>query len=416
MLIAFLLGFSSGLPLLLTGATLQVWFRESGMSLTEIGFFALIGIPYTVKFLWSPILDWLVPPFLGRRRGWLLTSQLSMMAAMFALSFSNPKDGLIYMTFMAFLVAFLSATQDIAIDAYIIELIPSELYGLGSQFYVLGYRIAMIAASAGALFLADILPWQTVYQVMALLILVGVFTTLLSREPTQYGKPIRSLREAVVDPIRDFFSASGSLKGYAWWVLAFFVTYNLAGNLTTALSSIFYLDLGYTKTEIAATGKLVGIWATIVGGLVGGSIVVYIGVRRALWIFGILQGFASFSYFWLFHLVKDIGQTSLLALGAAITIENMVIGMCTAAYTAYMGLTVNKRFTATQYALLSSLMGATRVYISTPTGWLVDQMGWPMFYVFCAFSAIPGLFVLYKLDSINRSPEYNGLQARTSTS
>ncbi|PWU16918.1 MAG: AmpG family muropeptide MFS transporter [Bdellovibrio sp.] len=403
MLTVFALGFSSGLPLLLTAGTLQAWFKDSGMNIAEIGLFALVQIPYTMKFVWSPVLDWFVPPFLGRRRGWLLIAQVGLMVALTGLSLMDPKEGYAGVAFFALAVAFLSATQDIGVDAYIIESLPRETYGLGSQVFVLAYRLAMLTSFSGSMILADHFPWRSVYMIMAATLGVGVVTTLLSPEPVAQGTPPRKFVEAVWHPIRDFFSSTGPLRGKALWILSFFVLYKVGGDLATALTTPFYLELGYSKTEIGAVAKAFSLWATIIGGIFGGGVVVYIGVRRALWIFGILQAVAYLAFAWLGYFIKASGTTSLVALAGAVTVENLAAGLATAAYTAFMGSVVNRKFTATQYALLSSLMGMTRVYSAVPAGFLIQNLGWIAFFVFCSAAALPGLFVLAKIDRLIRS-------------
>lgn len=398
MLTALVLGFSSGMPLLLTAGTLQAWFRDSGLNLAEIGLFSLVALPYTVKFLWSPLLDYLVPPFLGRRRGWLTITQCVLALSLVGLGLTNPAQHIWITLIFAFMVAFWSATQDIAVDAFIIELFPAESYAIGNQTYIIGYRIGMIVGGGLSLVLADQLSWGWMYLIMALLMSLGLAATLLSPEPVRVSVPIKNLKEAIYKPIQDFFSASGSLKGKALWILAFFLLYNICGNLATALTTNFYQDLHFTKTEIGLTSKVFGVWATIIGGVIGASIVVSIGVRRALWIFGVMQGLASLAFAWLDYYVTSLGATSIPALATAITIENLTIGLATAAYTTFMGMTVNKQFTATQYALLSSLMAWTRVLAPPIAGVAVHELGWFTYYILCTFTAIPGLLILSKLD------------------
>jgi PAT family beta-lactamase induction signal transducer AmpG len=401
MFIVFMMGFSSGLPLLLTGSTLQAWCKESGMDLTQIGLFALVGIPYTLKFLWSPVLDWIVPPFLGRRRGWLLISQIGLVAALVGLAMSDPHQGSVTIAAFALLVAFLSATQDIGIDAYQLEILPTESYGLGNQIYILGYRLGMLLAGGGSLILADMASWKIVYLIMAAAMGVGVITTLFAPEPKMRAAPPKSMKEAVVDPLKDFFSPKGSLQGKAFWVLGFFLLYKIGGDMATALTTPYYLELGFTKTQIGTVVKVFGLWATITGGIIGGAAVMYMGIRRSLWVFGIIQGLANLSFAWLGHFVASTGSASVAALATAVSIENLAAGLGTAAYATYMGSLVNKRFTATQYALLSSLMGMTRVFGAAPTGWLASHMGWSLFFVFCSVASIPGLLVLMKIDPVS---------------
>jgi MFS transporter, PAT family, beta-lactamase induction signal transducer AmpG len=401
MLIVFLLGFVGGLPLLLTGSTLQAWCTEAGMDLSYIGAFALVGTPYTLKFIWAPILDRFVPPFLGRRRGWLLISQLGLILSLIGMAFSHPTQTPWLMFSFTLAVAFMSATQDIGIDAYIIEILEPELYGLGSQLYVLGYRIGMILAGAGSLMLAHKLSWPTVYLIMAAVMLAGIATSLLATEPKVLGTIPRSFNEAVVDPLLDFLSPNGSLQGQALWVFAFFTLYKIGGDMATGLTTPFYLSLGFNKLEIGSIVKGFGVAATIFGGLAGGSGVLFLGLRRSLWIFGIIQAVSYLSFAWLDQYIHFLGNESsamnLTALAIAISVENFAAGLGTAAYTTFMGSMINRRFTATQFAILSSLMGLPRVFGASITGVLAKQMGWTNFFVFCSLASIPGLLILLKL-------------------
>lgn len=410
MLITFLLGFVGGLPLLLTGSTLQAWCKEAGMDLTSIGLLALVGVPYTVKFLWSPLLDWLVPPFLGRRRGWLVISQLGLIAALVGMAVSQPQITPLWLVASAFAVAALSATQDIAIDAYIIEILEPEIYGLGTQVYIVGYRIGMLLAGAGSLILADRMPWRSVYLVMALAMTAGLITTWLAPEPRGTGRPPRSLVEAVWHPLRDFFSEQGSLQGRVWWVFAFLMLYKIGGDMATAMTVPLYKDLGFSNTEIGSVAKIFAPTATIIGGLIGGGAVVYMGLKRSLWIFGVVQGLATLSFAWLAASTQAAGRNSshgasIASLATAITIEYLASGLGTAAYTTLMGSLVNRRFTATQYAILSSLMGMPRVFGAAATGWLADKLGWFNFFVFCALAALPGLLILLKITPPENAAE-----------
>lgn len=410
MLVVFLLGISSGLPLLLTMGTLQAWCKDAGMSLSDIGLLALVGTPYTLKFLWSPILDWFVPPFLGRRRGWLLISQLAVMGALLGLAAADPAAHPAMFAVWALLVAFTSATQDIGVDAYQIEILPPEQYGLGNQLYILGYRIGMLLAGSGALILAQYFSWWMVYATMAACMGVGILTTFFAKEPNVRAAPPKTFKEAVWHPLRDFFSPHGSLKGKALWVLGFFLLYNIGANMATALTTPYYMELGFSKLQIGAVGKTFGLTATIIGGLIGGVFVVSLGVRRCLWVFGVLQGLGYLSFAWLGQYVASAGSAETTALAAAISVENLCVGLATAAYSTFMGMVVNRKFTATQYALLSSLMGVTRVYSASPTGFLVERMGWPTFFVFCSLMSIPGLLLLLKLDKNDAEPASPQLQ------
>lgn len=397
MLVAFLMGLACGLPLLLTGSVLQAWMHQEGVDLATIGLFTLVGLPYTLKFLWAPVFDRFIPPLLGRRRGWLLLVQLLLMAALVALGLSRPAENLTLLALLAALVTFFSASQDIVVDAYRREALADEELGLGASLYVNGYRLGLLLAGGGGLILADHIPFSTVYLLMAGVMLAGVLTTLWAKEPAlEHGAP-RSLREAVLDPFIDYFS-----RPEAWTILLFILLYKVGDTLAAAMTTPFYLELGFSKTQIGEVVKLFGFWATIAGGLVGGVWIMRIGIRHALWYFGILQAVSTAGFAWL-ALVGD----SLAWLAAVVAFENLSGGMGTAAYVAYMASLTDKRFTATQYALLTSLMGIPRVLISAPSGYLAEGMGWVGFFVLCTAIAVPGLLLLQRLshEGIRRPAE-----------
>lgn len=388
MLIAIGMGFSSGLPLLLTGSTVQLWYKEAGVDIVTIGLLGMVGLPYSFKVFWSPLLDWVVPPMLGRRRGWLLITQVLLIATICGMAMSNPTVSPGMLALFSLLVATVSATQDIAIDAFLVELFPKEVYAFGIQCYVQAYRIGMLVATGGALVLADKVSWQFAYFAMAACMGVGLVTTFLAPEPTNFGKP-RSVAEAVIEPFKEFLKRRNALL-----ILAFLVMYNFGGNMASALTNLFYADLGYTKTQIGLTAKSFGLGATIAGGMVGAVFVYYLGLFRALWVFGILQAIGFLSFAWLDRYVHGAGEAAAWALAAAITVENFGIGLATAAYTAFMGSIVDRRFSATQYALFSSLMAVPRIFGSPISAFIVKGTGWFPFFFVCSAMAIPGLFLL----------------------
>ncbi len=386
MLVALLMGFSCGLPLLLTISVLQAWMKEEGVDLTVIGMMALVGLPYTLKFLWAPFLDRFTLPFLGRRRGWLLIAQITLMAAIVGLGRTNPANSPWMVAFAAFLVTFFSASQDIVVDAYRREDLSDEELGLGSSLYVNGYRVGMLLASGGGLIMADYMPFSMVYLIMAACLLPGIVTTLLAPEPeTPAGTP-KNLRGAVLDPLVEYFSRTGAL-----WILAFVLLYKVGDTMASAMTIPFYLDIGFSKSEIGAVVKLFGFWATIAGSLIGGILMIRLGINRSLWIFGFLQAASTAG----FALLARVGY-SIPLLSSVIAFENLSSGMGTAAYVAFMASITNKKFTATQYALLTSLMGVPRVLASAPTGFLAKNVGWEIFFISCALIAIPGMLLLLK--------------------
>ena len=384
MLVAALMGFASGLPLLLTGSVLQAWMKDEGVDLGTIGLFALVGLPYTLKFLWAPLMDRFTPNALGRRRGWLLLFQLALIVSLVWLSLARPAVDPWWLAVAALLVTFFSASQDIVIDAYRRESLSDEEQGLGASLYVNGYRVGMLLASGGGLILADHLSFAQVYQLMAAFMLLGVATTLFAPEPvTAEGVP-RTLREAVLEPFIEYFQRRDALL-----ILAFILLYKIGDTMASHMTTPFYLDIGFSKTEIGTVVKLFGFWATVTGGLIGGLLIMRLGIFRALWLFGILQGVSTAG----FSVLAQVGA-SVPGLAAVITFENLSGGMGTAAYVAYMASLTNRKFTATQYALLSSLMGVPRVIAAAPTGYLADAMGWSWFFVACTLIAAPGLLLI----------------------
>ncbi|MBN2809997.1 MAG: AmpG family muropeptide MFS transporter [Deltaproteobacteria bacterium] len=384
MLVSLLMGFACGLPLLLTISVLQAWMKDVGVNLKVIGLFSLVGLPYTLKFIWAPVFDRFTLPFLGRRRGWLLLAQLLLILAIAGLGLTNPLTSPLLVAGVAFLVTFFSASQDIVVDAYRREDLSDLELGLGSSLYVNGYRLGMLVAGSGGLIMADHLSYRSVYLIMAALMLVSVATTWGCREPEHgYGAP-QSFRDAVVGPFVDYFSRRGALQ-----MLAFILLYKIGDQMASAMTMPFYLDLGFSKTEIGTVVKLFGFWATISGGLLGGILLLRLGIYRSLWIFGLLQALSTAGFALLVHVGADLAW-----LAGVIAFENLSSGMGTAAYVAYMASLTNKKFTATQYALLSSLMGLPRVLAAAPTGFMVSALGWSSFFIFCSLIALPGLFLL----------------------
>jgi PAT family beta-lactamase induction signal transducer AmpG len=384
MLVALVMGFASGLPLLLTISLLQAWMKQEGLDLTVIGAMTLVGLPYTLKFLWAPILDRYIPPFLGRRRGWLLVIQLTLMAAIVGLGQSQPARHPMVMAMAAFLVTFFSASQDIVVDAYRREDLPDKELGLGSSLYINGYRIGMLLASGGGLIMADHMPFSRVYGIMAACLIPAVITTIVAPEPeTPSGAPL-TLKEAVVAPLVEYFSRSGAVV-----ILAFILFYKVGDTMASAMTTPFYLELGFSKSEIGAVVKLFGFWATIGGSLLGGVIMLRLGITRSLWIFGFLQAVSTAG----FALLARVGY-NIMMLSGVVAFENLTSGMGTSAYAAFMASITHKKFTATQYALLSSLMGVPRVMASAPTGYVATVLGWEGFFVGCSLMALPGLLLL----------------------
>ncbi len=385
MLVALLMGFSSGLPLLLTVTLLQAWMKEEGVDLGTIGLFSLVGLPYTLKFLWAPLLDrFTLYPRLGRRRSWLLLTQILLILAVVGLGMTQPAVNPWQVAFAALLVTFLSASQDIVVDAYRRESLADEEQGLGASLYVNGYRVGMLLASGGGLILADHLPFSAVYALLAGTLLIGVVTTLFCREPEVAAGTPRTLYEAVVQPFVEYFSRQDAVL-----ILLFIVLYKLGDMMASTMTTPFFLDLGFSKTEIGAVVKLFGFWALVGGGLLGGVLMLRLGIYRSLWLFGILQAVSVSTL----AVLANLGH-NLIGLATVVTFENLSFGMGTTAYLAFMASLTNKKFTATQYALMSSLMGIPRVVLAAPTGYLAEMMNWETYFIFCTLCALPGLWLL----------------------
>ena len=386
MLVALLMGFSCGLPLLLTVTVLQAWMTEAGVDLALIGLMALVGLPYTLKFVWAPLLDRYALPFLGRRRGWMLVAQILLALAIAGLGLAEPQHHPWQVALAALLVTFFSASQDIVVDAYRREDLADAELGLGASLYVNGYRAGMLLASGGGLILADHIPFSGVYLVMAACMLPGIATTVWCREPEMSAGRPKTLREAVFAPLTEYFQRPGAL-----WILAFILLYKIGDTMASAMTTPFYLEIGFTKTQIGAVVKLFGFWATLGGTLAGGMLMLRLGIGRSLWVFGVLQALSTAGFAWL----ARIGPSPPW-LAAVIGFENLTAGMGTAAYVAFMASITNKKFTATQYALLSSLMGIPRVLAAAPTGIMARHLGWEGFFLSCVAMAVPGMLLLVK--------------------
>ncbi len=407
MLICVFTGFSSGLPLFILLNLLPAWLKTEGLSLAAIGALTLVQMPYTWKFLWSPLLDRYALPVLGRRRGWMLATQIGLLAAVAAFGLLSPQDDLGLVVLASTLVAFLSATQDIAIDAYRRELLPDAELGLGNAVHVNAYRIAGLVPGSLSLILADHLPWLQVFAVTALFMLPGMAMTLLVREPAAAQAAPKTLHEAVVEPFHEFIARKGWRE--ALYVLAFIFLYKLGDSMCTALATPFYLEMGFSKSDIGLVAKHAGLWPGVGGVLLGGLWMVRLGINRALWVFGAVQLLAILGFAWLAWLGPQtgIGTDERLALAVVIGIEALGVGLGTAAFVAFIARTTHPAYTATQFALFTSLMAVPRAFINASTGWLVGQMGWFSFFLLCTVLALPGMLLLLRVAPWNERPEGN---------
>ncbi len=396
------MGFASGLPLALTGATLQYWLTESRVSLTNIGLFALVGVAYTLKFVWSPVLDRVPLPWfsarMGQRRSWLLLIQLLLALALVGLGSADPALDPWRTALFAALVAFLSASQDIVIDAYRIELLHEDEQGAGAAATQWGYRFGMIASGAGAFALAEFVGWPRTYLAMASLVGVGLITVVLTPEPAHSASSARwtfaaFLRDAVIEPFREFATRPRWLT-----ILVFIVLYRFGDALAGGMSTAFYAQLGFTKLEIAGVVKIFGVIATLAGIALGGVIVFRSGTGRSLVGAGVLAAASNFVFVWLAYAGHDLG-----ALTAANFVENFTSGIVGAAFVAYLSALCNLEFTATQYALLSSLAATGRTLLASSGGWLAEQLGWPLFFALTALAAVPGIWLAVSLAGSTRA-------------
>jgi PAT family beta-lactamase induction signal transducer AmpG len=384
--ILLILGFASGLPLALTSGTLQAWMTVENIDLKTIGFFSLVGQAYVFKFLWSPMMDRYTPPFLGRRRGWLLTTQILLLFSIAAMGFLEPTSQLRWMAALAVVIAFCSASQDIVFDAWKTDILSPEERGTGAAISVLGYRLAMLVSGGLALWLADQwLGWQAMYWLMAALMIPCIIATLFAPEPSDVIPAPKTLEQAVAEPLRDFFG-----RNNAWLILLLIVLYKLGDAFAMSLTTTFLIrGVGFDAGEVGVVNKTLGLFATIIGALYGGVLMQRLSLFRALLIFGILQG-ASNAGYWLL----SITDKSMLTMGTAVFFENLCGGMGTAAFVALLMTLCNKSFSATQFALLSALSAVGRVYVGPIAGWFVEAHGWPTFYLFSVFAAVPGILLL----------------------
>jgi MFS transporter, PAT family, beta-lactamase induction signal transducer AmpG len=387
MAVLLFLGFSSGLPLYLTSKTLQAWMTTAKVDLTTIGLFSLVALPYSFKFVWAPVMDRFIPPFLGRRRGWVLITQILLLLAIAAMSLHDPLQGLRMLAINAIAIAFFSASQDISLDAYRTDVLENREMGAGAAVFVLGYRIAMITSGALAFFLADRLSWPTTYLILSTLILVGVVTTFLAPEPVLNDAAPKSIAEAVILPFAEFFQRTGIFR--ALLVLLFIVVYKYSDSLAGSMTTPFLLQAGFSETEVGAVFLGAGVIATIVGVLAGGAVIGKVGINRSLWIFVVVQGLSNLTYY-----VLSLAEKNHALMVTAVVTENFGLGLVTAAMTAFLMSMCNKRFTATQFALLSSLMAASRDILVAPGGKIAESLGWPSFFIVTVAMAIPPLVLL----------------------
>ena len=387
MLICVFTGFTSGMPLYVLLQLVPAWLKDGGVSLTEIGLFALVGIPYAWKFAWAPLMDRWIPPFLGRRRGWMLICQLALLLSIGILGAFEPAQSTWLIAWLAVAVAFFSASQDVAVDAYRREILPDEELGLGNAIHVQAYRISGLVPGALALVLADILPWSSVFWITASFMAIGVVMTLVVMEPRSELPQGTGLREALLDPFIEYLTRRG--WSGVLLVLGFMFLYKLGDNMATALATPFYLEVGFSMTQIGLVAKNAALWPAIFGGLAGGLVMIRLGINKALWLFGVVQVVSILG----FALLASSGPV-LWLLAVVIGFEYLGVGLGTAAFTAFIARETSRTYAATQFALFTALAAVPRTFANASTGIIVDHVGWVNFFLICAMLAIPGMLLL----------------------
>ena len=382
------MGFSSGLPLPLTGATLQAWMAVEGVDVKTIGLLSLVGLPYALKFLWAPVMDRFTPPFLGRRRGWMALTQFAIMIGAVAMAYSAPAADPLYPALLALIVAFFSASQDIAADAYRTDSLAPKERGAGAAVFITGYRVAVIISGAVALMLSEVIGWRQAYIIMALLMAAGIVSSLIAPEPAGAAAPPKTIREAVSGPLENYFTRDSAIA-----MLALIVFYKLGDAYAGSLTSAFLIQgLGFGAAEVGAVNKGFGMASTVVGAMLGGSLMARMGLFKSLFAFGLLQGVSILSF-----MALAIAGKSHLGLIITVGVENFASGMGTAAFVALLMAMCDHRFSATQFALLSSFASLGRIFISPTSGFVESYTGWAGFFIVAALASLPGMALLWAM-------------------
>ena len=386
MLTILCLGIAAGIPLGIVLTVLQAWMTKSGIKLATVGLAALVQMPYTWKFVWSPLMDRFVPPFLGRRRGWMLVSQLAMIVSIVAMGQFDPAHAIVPILALATLISFAGASHDIVIDAYRRDVLDESELGFGSAVavnsYLIGFRYIGVVLG---LFLGDFLPWSQVFIILAGFVVIGVVGTFIAIEPRDAIAAPKSLREAVFNPFLDYLKRPGAIE-----ILLFILLYKLGDNLAGALLTPFYIQVGFSLTQISVYYKIVSFWGTFCGGLIGGALLTRYSIRKCLLAFGVFQGVTPLAF-----AILVVTGPNVMALAFVVAVETLSLGMGASALTAFMLRLCNRKFSATQYALLTSFMGIPRAIIPSSAGFIVDGLGWVHFYALCVALAIPGLLLIY---------------------
>ena len=376
------------MPLFVLIQLVPAWLHEEGVSLTAIGLFTLLQMPYTWKFLWAPFLDYWMPPILGKRRGWILIFQVALLLSIGVLGSLQPAQSTVIVAVLVSVVAFFSASQDIVLDAYRRELLPDEELGIGNSIHVQAYRISGLIPGSLALVLADHLPWASVFWITAAFMLVGVGMTLIVTEPEREASPAKNIVDAVVLPFQEYLQRKGLRQ--LMLVLLFLFLYKLGDSMATALSTVFYLDMGFTKTQIGIVAKNAALWPSVIGGLLGGVLMIRLGINRALWLFGVVQVVSIFGF-----AVLANSEPELWILAGVVAFEYLGVGLGTTAFIAFIARETSRTFAASQFALFTALAAMPRIFMTAGSGYAAERFGWSDFFLLCALFAIPGMLLLF---------------------
>ena len=394
MLICICTGFSSGLPLYLLIQFVPAWLRSADIDLSTIGLINLVLFPYTWKFIWSPVMDRFVVPVLGRRRGWMFITQIALIVLMSMLSFYDPATDISHIIVIVAAIAFFSASQDIVIDAYRRELLPDDELGAGNGFYAQAYRISSFVPGSLAMILAGFYPWSVAHLSIAVFMLVGLVTTLMIKETSKAGEEPQTLRSAVVEPFIEFFQRQGWQQ--AVLILLFIMFYKLGDSMATALETPFFLDMGFSTVEIGSIAKIAKTIGATAGTILGGIAMIKLGINRSLWVFGVFQLISILGYV----MLSMVGYNHLV-LAIASGFEYFGVGLGSVALIAFMAKSTNRHFTATQFALFSSIAAVPRTFVSATTGYVIESVGYTQFFLICFVCAIPGMLMLLKIAPWN---------------
>lgn len=391
----FFFGFSSGFPFYIIKDVLKLWMTESNVDLATIGLFSALGLPYTLKFVWSPLMDGVVPPFLGRRRGWILMAQIGLMISIAVMGQFDPEQSLWWIVLSALCINFFGASQDIALDAFRREYLTSDELGFGTGVWMNAWRLGMYVSVGLSLLTEFNISWAAIHLILAAMMGIGMLTTFLVPEPDIRVSPPISMKEAVIEPFFDFFTRHGAVL-----ILLFILLYKIGDNMAGAMTIPFILKMGFSKAQYFVIVKGIGMFGLFGGVILGGSIMIRLGIAKSLWVFGVLQAISTA----LFAMLTLVDHSSTLwtdyrqvMLGAIVGFEFFATGLGQAAYATYMAIQTNKRFTATQYALLTSLMAVPSVFAASATGFMAEYMGWGSFYITCALIALPGMLLLLRI-------------------